>query len=285
MAVLKSMTGFGRSQGRIGDHLVSVSVSSVNSRFLEIRVSLPDELADAEVEIRRLVQERLSRGRINLTVRFVPSEGAPPVNGPALTEYLSRVKDFVPEGVIPTVDLLNAPRVAAALSGREGELLDGLLRLVSEALEEMDRARAQEGERINAFFTDLLDKLQNLTDKAESLKEEENESRKRALADNIARLPLADEEVRQRLLIEASWMIMKADVKEELERLRGHISAFRETLSQDGPVGKRLEFLCQELHREASTLSSKSSCQSLILLSVTMRELVEQMREQVRNLE
>ena len=283
--MLKSMTGFGRSQGRIGDHLVSVSVSSVNSRFLEIRVSLPDELADAEVEIRRLVQERLSRGRINLTVRFVPSEGAPPVNGPALTEYLSRVKDFVPEGVIPTVDLLNAPRVAAALSGREGELLDGLLRLVSEALEEMDRARAQEGERINAFFTDLLDKLQNLTDKAESLKEEENESRKRALADNIARLPLADEEVRQRLLIEASWMIMKADVKEELERLRGHISAFRETLSQDGPVGKRLEFLCQELHREASTLSSKSSCQSLILLSVTMRELVEQMREQVRNLE
>jgi|YNPNPStandDraft_1061719.scaffolds.fasta_scaffold01821_12 uncharacterized protein (TIGR00255 family) len=285
MSVLKSMTGFGRSQGRVGDHTVAVVASSVNSRFLEIKVSLPDELAEAEVEIRRLVQKKLSRGKVNLTVKFIQSEGLFPLNGPALTQYLSRVKEFVPEGIVPTVDLLNAARVAAALSGGNEGFLNDLLRLVSDALDEMNRTRAQEGERTKACLVDLLDRLSALTDEAESLKEEENESRRRFVEENIARLPLANEEVRQRLLVETSWIIIKADVKEELERLRGHISAFREALSQGEPVGKRLEFICQELHREASTLSSKSSCQRLILLSVAMRELVEQIREQVRNLE
>jgi len=285
LAVLKSMTGFGRSQGRVGDHAVSISTSSVNSRFLDIRVFLPDEVAEAETEIRRLTQEKLSRGRIRVTVRIIPAEGALPVNGSALTDYLRRVKEFVPEGVVPTVDLLNAPRIAGALSGSQEEFLKDLLGLVSEALEEMEKTRAQEGERIGSCLTELLDRLSGLTEEAESLKEEENESRKHSVAENITKLPLADEEVRQRLLLETSWMIIKADVKEELERLKGHMTAFREALSQDGPVGKRLEFICQELHREASTLSSKSSCPRLISLSVTMRELVEQMREQVRNVE
>ena len=285
MAVLKSMTGFGRSQGRVGDHAVSISTSSVNSRFLDIRVFLPDEVAEAETEIRRLTQEKLSRGRIRVTVRIIPAEGALPVNGSALTDYLRRVKEFVPEGVVPTVDLLNAPRIAGALSGSQEEFLKDLLGLVSEALEEMEKTRAQEGERIGSGLTELLDRLSGLTEEAESLKEEENESRKHSVAENITKLPLADEEVRQRLLLETSWMIIKADVKEELERLKGHMTAFREALSQNGPVGKRLEFICQELHREASTLSSKSSCPRLISLSVTMRELVEQMREQVRNVE
>ena len=285
LPVLKSMTGFGRSQGQVGDHTVSISASSVNSRFLDIRVFLPDELAEAEAEIRKITQEKLSRGRIRITVRIIPAEGSLPVNGSALTDYLMKVKEFVPEGVIPTVDLLNAPRIAGALSGREEVFLNDLLAFVSEALEEMEKTRAQEGERIESGLSELLDRLLVLTDEAESLKEEENESRKCSVAENIKKLPLADEEIRQRLFLEASWMIIKADVKEELDRLRGHMAAFRDALSQEGPVGKRLEFICQELHREVSTLSSKSSCPKLISLSVTMRELVEQMREQVRNVE
>ncbi len=285
MAVLKSMTGFGRSQGRVGDHTVSVSVSSVNSKFLDIRLILPDDLAEAEAAIRKLVQEKLYRGRIHITIKLLTAGNIFPVDGAALTEYLSKLKEFVPEGITPTVDLLNAPRLASALSGIGEELIGELTALVSTALDEMESARSQEGERTGLILLDLLERLSRMTEEAESLKEEENESRKRTILENISKLPLADEDVRQRLLLEASWIIIKADVKEELERIRGHISAMRETLSQGGPVGKRLEFLSQELHREATTLSSKSSCPKLISLSVSMRELVEQIREQVRNLE
>ncbi|MGB9590300.1 MAG: YicC/YloC family endoribonuclease [Candidatus Hydrothermia bacterium] len=283
--MLKSMTGFGRSQGKVGDHIVLVSISSVNSKFLDIRLSLPDDAAEAEAEIRRLIQQRLSRGRIQVTIKMTNTGSLLPVDGAALTEYLTRLKEFVPEGIVPTVDLFNAPRVANALSGMGGEIITELSAIVSAALEEMERTRNQEGKRTGRVVLDLIERLSRLTDEAESLKEEENESRKRTILENISRLPLADEEVRQRLFLEASWMVIKSDVKEELERIRGHLSALRETLSQEGPVGKRLEFLCQELHREATTLSSKSSCPKLISLSVTMRELIEQIREQVRNLE
>ncbi len=279
------MTGFGRSQGRIGDHAISVSVSSVNSRFLDIKLLLPEDAIEAEPGIRKLVQEKLSRGRIQVTVRINAPGNALLVDGAALTEYLRRMKQFVPEGVIPTVDLLNAPRVVGTLSNMGDKLTEELFALVSAALEEMEETRAREGKRTGEVLCELIEGLSRLTAEAESLKEEENESRRRAILDNISKLPLADEETRQRLILEATWIVMKADVKEELERIKGHISAIRETLSQGGPVGKRLEFLCQELHREATTLSSKSSCPRLISLSVKMREMVEQFKEQARNLE
>ncbi len=279
------MTGFGRSQGRIGDHAISVSVSSVNSRFLDIKLLLPEDAIEAEPGIRKLVQEKLSRGRIQVTVRINAPGNALLVDGAALTEYLRRMKQFVPEGVIPTVDLLNAPRVVGTLSNMGNKLTEELFALVSAALEEMEETRAREGKRTGEVLCELIEGLSRLTAEAESLKEEENESRRRAILDNISKLPLADEETRQRLILEATWIVMKADVKEELERIKGHISAIRETLSQGGPVGKRLEFLCQELHREATTLSSKSSCPRLISLSVKMREMVEQFKEQARNLE
>ncbi len=279
------MTGFGRSQGRIGDHAISVSVSSVNSRFLDIKLLLPEDAIEAEPGIRKLVQEKLSRGRIQVTVRINAPGNALLVDGAALTEYLRRMKQFIPESVITTVDLLNAPRVVGTLSNMGDKLTEELFALVSAALEEMEETRAREGKRTGEVLCELIEGLSRLTAEAESLKEEENESRRRAILDNISKLPLADEETRQRLILEATWIVMKADVKEELERIKGHISAIRETLSQGGPVGKRLEFLCQELHREATTLSSKSSCPRLISLSVKMREMVEQFKEQARNLE
>ncbi|MEO0157418.1 MAG: YicC/YloC family endoribonuclease [candidate division WOR-3 bacterium] len=283
--MLKSMTGFGRAQERLRDCTVSVSVSSVNSRFLEMKIILPDEIADAETEVRKLIQDRFYRGRVQVVVRLIPDEGIMRVDGQILSDYLKSLKEFVPEGIVPTVDLTNIHRLAGAFPGKEKEFTSDFLRVVSLALDEMADTRLREGNQIGKILIDLLNRLSELIAEAERLKEEENESRRRFVEENMAKLSLVDEEVRQRLFLEASWMVIKADVKEELERMRSHISAFREALDLEEPVGKRLEFLSQELHREATTLSSKSSCPKLVSLSVKLREIIEQIREQVRNVE
>ncbi len=280
------MTGFGRAQVKQGRYHMRVVLSSVNGRYMDVKLSLPDQMAGLEMQIREKVAQVVKRGSVRVRVDIIPDAPDNPQDTQSLRELLNRVAGVIPEGATPVVDLVAATKLqeimAQELTPQEAE---ALLSALDSALETLDTTRKQEGQRTEEFFTRTLSRLAELVGLAEKEKKKEQQLRKEKIHSNLAEIANADDELRNRLLFEVSAMMLKLDVEEELNRLNTHLSAFEKALKKGGVVGKRLEFLCQEMHREANTLSSKSFDPELIKIAIDMKELIERIKEQVRNIE
>jgi len=263
-----------------------VVLSSVNGRYMDVKLSLPDQMAGLEMQIREKVAQVVKRGSVRVRVDIIPDAPDNPQDTQSLRELLNRVAGVIPEGATPVVDLVAATKLqeimAQELTPQEAE---ALLSALDSALETLDTTRKQEGQRTEEFFTRTLSRLAELVGLAEKEKKKEQQLRKEKIHSNLAEIANADDELRNRLLFEVSAMMLKLDVEEELNRLNTHLSAFEKALKKGGVVGKRLEFLCQEMHREANTLSSKSFDPELIKIAIDMKELIERIKEQVRNIE
>jgi uncharacterized protein (TIGR00255 family) len=273
---------------------LGVEIRSVNSRFLDLAFRLPDELRQTEPALRELLTAKLKRGKIEMRVSLESNTGSS-LRAPA-TSTLQRlgsmedtVRSWLPGATALSVaDIL---RMAAGEDKTTHDYSDELLKLAKKALKDLLAAREREGARLAQMLLDRTAQLRALAASAEpmvpKLVEQQKirfiERWKEAMAlGGGSTLP---EAAQDRALTEATSFAIRIDVAEEITRLSSHLDEIDRLLAGGGEVGKRLDFLIQELHREANTLGSKSGSLELTHVSVDMKVLIEQIREQVQNIE
>jgi uncharacterized protein (TIGR00255 family) len=293
---LSSMTGFARADGVVGAYAWGWELKSVNAKGLELRMRLPPGWDALEVPARGRASDALARGTVyaNLTVNRA---GVPPVvkvNEPVLAAVLSTIQDLAHriEAAPPTLDgILSLKGVIEVSEAAEGEdertaAEAAILKGFAQALAGLREMRQREGEALNRVLMTRLDEIATLARRAESTPGRKPEAVKARLAEQIAVLVDASDRFDAvRLHQEAILIAAKADVREELDRLVAHVAQARHLLQNGGAVGRRLDFLSQELNREANTLCSKSNDVELTNIGLELKTVVEQFREQVQNLE
>lgn len=292
---MRSMTGAGVAHASAEGWRCHVRLASVNHRFLDVVVRLPERLRGREPELRQLVAARLARGRVEVEVAIEP-EGDRAVSlalDEAAVEALHQALGTLREkgwiaGELAAGDLLRLPSLLRFGSGDEGwgEGAERLLRdTVTAAMDALIAAREAERERLRKALEQRLEAFQALAQRLfsrrEALRQELLAGLRRRLATLASEIPVAEE----RLAQEAALLVERSDVSEELDRLRAHLERFGELLAATGPVGKQLDFLCQELQREVGTIGAKSRDLATTQDVLTAKLLCEQLREQIQNLE
>jgi uncharacterized protein (TIGR00255 family) len=288
--MIASMTGFARREVTGPWGSLACELRSVNHRFLEPGFRLPDELRPSESQVRQWLASSVKRGKVDCSVHFRSAVGAAvelDLDEQALGRVVQRVKQVMralPDGSrIDAVEVLRWPGVIRAAQTDTDALTRAFLELFDATLKELLATRAREGARLRDLIVQRCDALDALVARVrERLPEIAARARTR-LTDKVAELGAAVD--RERLEQEIVLLMQRLDVAEELDRLTGHIGETRRVVSGDEAAGRRLDFLMQELNREANTLASKSQDLDTTRLSVDMKVLIEQMREQVQNLE
>ena len=285
-----SMTGYATHTATVGKALVTIDLRSVNQRYLEIGFRLPDELRAQEPVIREAIVQRLSRGKIECRISQTPlPEAAQDIglNG-TLLESLARwqeeVRQRFPDAAPLAVgEILRWNGVLALPEGDTSDIARELLVAVGAALDDLADSRRREGEKLEQHIVERLDRADALIAEAASLLPGILAAYQEKLATRLK--DALGEPGNERLAQEFALFAQKSDVDEELSRFSTHIKEVRRTLDNGGAVGKRLDFLMQELNREANTLGSKSVSTETTRISVELKVLIEQMREQIQNIE
>lgn len=284
-----SMTAFARTEQAADVGTLQIEIRSVNQRYLEPHFRLPESLRDLEPALREMLRQRLARGKIECSVRFesVDTAQAPTVNAARLKEIadaLAAIQAQVPSASAPTtLALLNQPGVMETQHLDQEAIKTAAKALFDQALDELIDARGREGEKLADMITTRLTAVSEQVATVRSLLPQILERQRAQL---LERLDVAKTELDpQRLEAELVLVAQKADVDEELDRLAAHIEEVSHQLSEKGPKGRRLDFLMQELNREANTLSSKSVVAETTRCAVELKVLIEQMREQIQNIE
>jgi len=273
---------------------LGLEIRSVNSRFLDLSFRLPEDLRQFEPALRDLLITRLKRGKVEVraSIELANATGVTEPT-PKLLQRLNAVQDTVKAWLpqAPVLSVADVLRVAAAEQSGARDWSADVIPLAEKALKELVNARQREGSRLSAMLTDRLEQLRALALQAvplipalveqQRLRFMERWKEAMALTEGTA-LP---EAAQDRALTEATAFAIRIDVAEEVTRLNSHIDEIERLLKKGGEVGKRLDFLIQEMHREANTMGSKSSALELTHISVDMKVLIEQMREQVQNIE
>jgi uncharacterized protein (TIGR00255 family) len=294
--MVRSMTGFGRAEVSGESIAVTVEARSVNHRHLDVALRLPRTLASLELDARRLVQARLERGRVDVTVQVTPLTGTATqrvqVDAGLAREYMARAQAVAAElGLAPAPGvewLLERPGVMRLEDAEPVEpaapwpLLE---RALSQALEELVGRRAAEGERLVEALRTLHADLGTTVESMASRAPAAAARREQRLRERLRTL-LADTAIDEsRILTEAAIWAEKTDVTEELARLRAHLAEFSLALEKGGPVGRALDFLIQELNREVNTVGAKADDLELSQAALAAKSVLEKIREQVQNLE
>ena len=293
--MVRSMTGFGRAEATGESIAVAVEARSVNHRHLDVALRLPRSLASLELDARRVVQSRLERGRVDITVQVTPLGGGAQrvqIDAALAREYVARARTLAMElgleGAPNLTWVLERPGVVRV---EEPELADPgapwplLAEALGRALDELVARRTAEGERLvealrtlHAELTTAVDQVAARAPATAARREERLRERLRALLAETA----IDE---ARVVTEAAIWADKSDVTEELARLRAHLSEFTLLLDKGGPVGRPLDFLIQELNREVNTVASKADDLEMSQAALAAKGVLEKIREQVQNLE
>lgn len=293
---LQSMTGFGRSSGEHEGLGIAWELRSVNGKGLEVRLRLPQGFERLEQPARQAFQQRFRRGNVNaaLVVNRTASQNQPLVNEAFLSDLAELAKRLEDQfGVAPAradgllalrgvLEPAEAQQDETARAASDAAILEGL----DHAIDDLEKARREEGEALRAVLAGQLDRIVMLVDRAETDGSRDPEAIRARLAEQVRLLldaaPPLDE---ARLHQEAAFLATKADIREELDRLRLHVESARSLLAQDGPIGRKLDFLAQEFNRESNTLCSKSNAASVTAIGLELKAVVDQFREQVQNLE
>jgi len=288
--MIASMTGFAASALETPQGSLAVEVKTVNHRYLEFQTRMPEELRPLEPAMREAVAARLTRGKVDCRITFTPIATAARAMLPdtaALTALHAASRQVLAEfpdaRALSVSEILHWPGVLADESLSPDRAKDTVLGLVDKAVKELNQSRAREGAKLEGVLRDRLDSMSALVEDARPLLPGAVKAFQDKLAAKIAEAGASpsDERVHQEIVLYAA----RIDVDEEIQRLNTHIAEFRRVLDKGGACGKRLDFLCQELNREANTLGSKSVANEMTRISVELKVLIEQMREQVQNIE
>ncbi|MGQ9724454.1 MAG: YicC/YloC family endoribonuclease [Tepidimonas sp.] len=275
-----------------GATTLGLEIRAVNGRFLDLSLRLPEDLRAAEPALRERVAARVRRGKVELRA-WMEQRGDGGVRAPTAAELrrLVGVQEQV-QAWLPQAQGLSVAEVlqlAQRGSAASADWIEPLLALTDRVLDDFNAARAREGKRLAAMLHDRVAQLRALAQQASPLVPQVvAQQRERFLQrfhDALGGTPVDPTALHERALAEAAAFAVRVDVAEELTRLQSHLTEIEQLLQRGGEVGKRLDFLIQELHREANTLGAKSASLELTRISVDMKVLIEQMREQVQNLE
>jgi uncharacterized protein (TIGR00255 family) len=292
---LSGMTGFGRAEGALGDWTWAVEARSVNGRNMEVRFRGPPGFDGLEKATRDGAQARFQRGQINVSVTAKRLEGAGAIriNLDQVERYLAAGAPFVADGraTAPRLDGLLALRgvIEADAGGEDPEALAAVEKAmgasVAQALDGLLANRQQEGAALSGVLAGQIDRIETLVGEAEAVAGGQPGVIRDRFAKRMTELVGEAQGVAERIVVEAAAMAVKADVREELDRLVGHVDAARLLMAGEGPAGRRLDFLTQEFMREANTLCSKSALPALTTTGLDLKATIEQFREQVQNVE
>ena len=292
--MILSMTGYAVASAELDSGSLSLELRAVNHRYLDIQLRMPDELRCFEVPLREAIAAQLKRGKAECRINFAArSSQSGAVLNQGLLQQLSawsrEIQAALPDARgLSVADVLRWNGVLETRTASADTVRDTLLGLLQNVLREFSASRAREGEKLKDFLLHRLEKIEALrigvmphVPAAIAAYEQKLITRLRDAIQNGEIQDTWDERIRQELALFAT----KIDVDEELSRLASHLSEMRRILTQGGTVGKRLDFLMQELNREANTLGSKSVDAEVSRTAMEMKILIEQMREQIQNLE
>jgi uncharacterized protein (TIGR00255 family) len=288
--MIASMTGFARRETSASWGTLVCELRSVNHRFLEVGFRLPDELRATEGELRARLTKQLRRGKVDCSISYrrpQGSSGALDIDAAGLERVLGAVQ--VINGALPAPATLNAldvlrwPGVLREESTGGDELQQAAQALFGQTLEELVAMRAREGARLRELLGERCTSLETLVAGVRARLPEVHARMRTRLNERLAEITASPDQ--ERLEQELAILLQRLDVDEELERLTGHIEEVRRVIAGTEAAGRRLDFLMQELNREANTLSSKSQDLETTRSAVDMKVLIEQMREQVQNAE
>ena len=287
--MLRSMTAFASADADTGQGTLAVELRSVNHRYLELGLRLPDELRSLEPLVRERVAAKLSRGKIDLGIRYKPAldDAAAIVVDDALVARLADTAQALaakfPQLRVDFTALLGWPGVLLDGGTDQEALRQAALSLLDQSLAEMVAARSREGERLGGFLGERLDAIERIVADVRTWLPEVRAALRARFDARLAELkqPLEPGRIEQEVVLQ----MQRIDVDEELDRLTAHVAEARRILGLDDAVGRRLDFLMQEFNREANTLGSKSADPRTTNAAVELKVLIEQMREQVQNLE
>jgi uncharacterized protein (TIGR00255 family) len=293
---LSSMTGFARSHGASGPYAFEWELKSVNAKGFDLRTRLPPGWDDIEATARKRSAQVLSRGTVyaNLTVKRSNAASVVRINEEVLASILKVASDLSGriDAVAPSIDgLLSIKGVLEVVEPETDEIEEQAAKAAAaEAFEQALRSlidmREREGTALGQILSQRMDEIEHLASKAEAAPGRRPDAVKARLAEQItALLETSDRFDQDRLNQEAILISAKADIREELDRIASHISQVRELIGGGGPIGRRLDFLAQEFNREVNTCCSKSNDLELTNIGLAMKNVVEQFREQVQNLE
>ncbi len=291
MASLSGMTGFARMEGVSGEWRWAWEARSVNGKGLEARFRLPTGFDRLDIKARDLAKARFSRGNIqaSLNLRRESSAGSVSIDQARLDAFISASEPFVAagkvarpsfEGLLQLPGVMTSEDAAGPDEGLDQTLLEGL----AATLDALDQARREEGAALHPLLAGHIDEIETLAGEASACTSVRIESIRDRLQAKFAEL-LQGDLPEDRLAQEAAALAVKMDVREELDRLGAHIASARDLLAGGSPVGRKLDFLCQEFNREANTLCSKSSDSALTRIGLALKNTIDQFREQVQNVE
>ncbi|MCJ7555527.1 MAG: YicC family protein [Gammaproteobacteria bacterium] len=286
----QSMTAFSRCELDTELGSLTCEIRSVNNRFLDLQLRLPEELRTQEAALRQQVSIRINRGKVDCSIRFRPSAGAaglPTINRDLLKGLVALTEQVSAEltNAAPTspLELLRWPGVTAETKLDMEPLVEHAKALLSDGLDQLIQGRLSEGGRLKLM---LLERCEGIAEKVADVRANLPEVHEAIRSRITEKLEKISQEIDQdRLEQELVFLAQKMDVAEELDRLESHLAEMSQVLDSNEPVGRRLDFLIQEFNREANTLSSKSQDIRTTQCAVDIKVLVEQMREQAQNIE
>ena len=288
--MIRSMTAFARQETQAEWGSLTCEVRTVNHRYLEPQFRLPESLRDLEVTMRDLVRDQLRRGKVDIGMRLQLTEGAGgtlsinQVMAEQVNEAANQINRMLDNPAhINALDILRWPGVLESAEFDMEPVKEAARALMQATLREVVSVREREGGRLRPLFDERLDRMNELVgvvrQRMPELLERQQEQLRQRFED--ARVELESDRLTQEMVL----LAQKCDVAEEMDRLDAHIKEIREALDRDESIGRRLDFLMQELNREANTLSSKSIDADVTKVAVELKVLIEQMREQVQNIE
>ncbi len=284
------MTGYANADVELPELRINCELRSVNHRYLDISFKIPEKFRFMEPEIRSRLQSGLGRGKIECLLSYKHSSGSSSsiaINDEVLQELINTIKKIDSStgstGHYSAMDILNWPGVQQEQTIEQDSLKHDLVELIDTTLNKLKTVRQQEGGQLAKLIEQRCHKIEQLVKQASSLMPKTIEALQNKLKikiETIAAQPDPD-----RLEQELVYLAQKMDVEEELDRLATHVQEVLATLKKNEPVGRRLDFLMQEMNREANTLGSKSANIDMTNIAIELKILIEQMREQIQNIE
>ncbi|MDQ7090097.1 MAG: YicC/YloC family endoribonuclease [Methylococcales bacterium] len=288
--MIKSMTAFSNSEAQIGSLTINCELRSVNHRYCDVSFKLPERLRFLDADLRRLITTAIKRGKVECSLNYKKhggNQGSFDINENAVVALLkatTNIEDLM--GSSPhfsALEILAFPGIQQEQELDKDALKSGVKALVNEAILKMIEAREIEGQKLKVLLEQRCEKISEQLQCAHQKMPEVISTLRQKMSERINEL--VAEPNFDRFEQEMVFMMQKLDVCEELERLEAHISEVKRVLQQQEPVGRRLDFLMQEMNREANTLGSKSADKVITQISIELKVLIEQMREQIQNIE
>lgn len=289
------MTGFGRGTFSGDDFEIAIDIKTVNNRFLDVQMKFGSDLQSLETPLKRLISSRLSRGRVDVNIQYERSKEIDyELNRPIIAGYLAALREMQTEfGISGEPDINVIARLPNVMATKKEEVGESFLKAVEtaagSALDDLEAMRASEGEMLKHELGERLVNIESRTNaienEAENISEEYRQRLTKRVGELLAKSESQIEIDQSRLAQEIAYLADRADISEEIARLRTHIEHFRNIMEEEKEVGKRLDFLTQELNREANTITSKTNNMTVKENALQVKSEIEKIREQVQNVE